>query len=249
MKHCPICGRIYGDESLSHCLDDGSLLSPATDPEATLVGAAASSSRPTAPLRRQSSAPWRGWMIYPAVFTLMVLLGAGAGWLIYKFNRHSAPVLSSVPPDSRQPVAASSPYPSPGASPAQNQESSNAAAIESLSGTWNVVNTVDKTSYPAFANLRIGYRLSILQAGEKFTGEGEKVSENGVTLPSGGRTKIHLTGIAGRTITARFIEEGTRRKTGGTFEWKPDAKGNVMIGTFVSTAANSSGTSIATKER
>ena len=245
MKHCPICGRIYGDDSLSHCLDDGSQLSPAADPEATLIATASSSSTPTPPFRRQSSTPWRGWMIYPAVFMLMVLLGAGAGWLIYKFNKHSAPVLSSLPPDSPPPVTASSAqsFPSLGASVAQS-----AKDIESLSGTWNVVNTVDKTSYPAFAKLRVGYRLSIIQTGEKFTGEGEKVSENGMTLPSGGRTKIHLTGIAGRTITAEFIEEGTRRKTGGTFEWKPDAKGNVMTGTFVSTAANSSGTSIATKE-
>jgi hypothetical protein len=36
MKHCPLCKRTYADDSLTFCLDDGSLLSAAFDPLATL---------------------------------------------------------------------------------------------------------------------------------------------------------------------------------------------------------------------
>ena len=35
MKRCPTCGRTYADESLSYCLDDGSVLSAPYEPEQT----------------------------------------------------------------------------------------------------------------------------------------------------------------------------------------------------------------------
>jgi hypothetical protein len=35
MKSCPTCNRAYADETLSYCLDDGSLLSSPYEPEAT----------------------------------------------------------------------------------------------------------------------------------------------------------------------------------------------------------------------
>jgi cell division septation protein DedD len=35
MKSCPTCNRTYADETLTYCLDDGSLLSAPYDPEAT----------------------------------------------------------------------------------------------------------------------------------------------------------------------------------------------------------------------
>jgi hypothetical protein len=121
-------------------------------------------------------------------------------------------------------------------------------ASENLTGTWNVLNTVEKTSYQSFANLRIGYRLIINQNGANFTAEGEKMLENGRTLSTGGRTAIHLTGaVEGETIGASFVEEGARRKTIGRFLWRLEREGTLMKGTFVSTAANSSGTSVATK--
>lgn len=37
MKKCPICKRTYSDDTLSFCLEDGTLLSAAYDPEDTLV--------------------------------------------------------------------------------------------------------------------------------------------------------------------------------------------------------------------
>ncbi len=37
MKKCPTCNRNYADETLSFCMEDGALLSPAYDPYETLV--------------------------------------------------------------------------------------------------------------------------------------------------------------------------------------------------------------------
>ncbi|MGH9966574.1 MAG: hypothetical protein ACREBG_01905 [Pyrinomonadaceae bacterium] len=37
MKKCPNCQRTYSDESFSFCLDDGTLLSAAYDPDGTLI--------------------------------------------------------------------------------------------------------------------------------------------------------------------------------------------------------------------
>jgi hypothetical protein len=35
MKHCPLCNRTYGDDSITFCLADGALLSASYDPDAT----------------------------------------------------------------------------------------------------------------------------------------------------------------------------------------------------------------------
>jgi len=51
------------------------------------------------------------------------------------------------------------------------------SAIQNLSGEWSLVNTIEKTSYPAYVNLHIGYRVVINQVGKEFTAEGEKVFE------------------------------------------------------------------------
>lgn len=52
MKQCPHCLRTYSDDSFSFCLEDGSLLSVAHDPDATLVmeEPGAELRRPTAPM-------------------------------------------------------------------------------------------------------------------------------------------------------------------------------------------------------
>jgi hypothetical protein len=126
----------------------------------------------------------------------------------------------------------------------------NQSAIQSLSGEWSLVNTIENTSYPAYINLHIGYRVVINQVGKEFTAEGEKVSEDGRNLPTTSRTPIHMTGfVDGDTASATFVEEGAQRNTSGRVVWRVDAGGSRLIGTFVSTAAKSSGSSIAAKER
>ena len=126
---------------------------------------------------------------------------------------------------------------------APNKRDSN---VPNLNGEWRVVNTVQKTGYKSYGNMEVGFRLSINQKGKEFTAEGEKVSENGKTLPTARRTPIHVTGsIDGDNVLATFIEDGRMRRTNGRFVWK--LKNDALTGTFVTNAANSSGTSAVTK--
>jgi hypothetical protein len=93
------------------------------------------------------------------------------------------------------------------------------------------------------------FQLAINQTGRNFTAKGEKVSENGRSLPASDRTPIHVTGsINGDRVEATFFEEGTLRKTNGRFVWRTEKPGSGLAGTFVSSAARTSGKSAATKE-
>lgn len=121
------------------------------------------------------------------------------------------------------------------------------SAARDLTGKWNLVNTVSKTSYTSFNNMEIGFALSIEQNGNGFTGRGQKISENGRTLPAGSRTPIQVQGsINGDRVEATFYEQGTARKTNGRFVWRIDKAGR-LTGTFNSTAARTSGKSTARK--
>src|ERR1044072_2348908 len=87
-------------------------------------------------------------------------------------------------------------------------------AAQDLTGKWNVVNTVNTTSLQSFQNLQIGFAVSINQTGKTFTAKGQKVSENGRSLPAGSRTPIQLKGfIDGDRIEATFSEEGATRQS------------------------------------
>jgi len=117
-----------------------------------------------------------------------------------------------------------------------------------LTGRWSVINTVQQTSYRPFDNLQIGFDLSIRQSGDSFTGRGEKVSENGRTLPSISRTPIEVKGsVKGNRVEATFFEAGARRKTNGRFIWRIDKASGALSGSFVTTAARTRGTSSAKK--
>jgi hypothetical protein len=161
----------------------------------------------------------------------------------------SAPAVTEAPApgvaeSSAPPVA----EPVQKAEPTKENDQPMAAATQDLTGTWNVVNTVEKTSFGSFKNLKIGFNLSINQNGKGFTGRGEKVSENGRSLPANSRTPILVRGsINGDRVEATFSEVGTTRKTNGRFVWRID-KAGALTGTFVSTAARTSGRSAARKE-
>ena len=119
-----------------------------------------------------------------------------------------------------------------------------------LSGEWIVTNTIQSTSYRPFQGLKLGYTVLLTQHGTDLTGTGEKESEDGKDLPSGGHSHIQITGqitgfIIGKEITATFVEEGIRRKSEGTFHWSYQPKTSSLSGTFTSSAADASGSSIA----
>jgi hypothetical protein len=249
MKRCPICNRRYSDDSLNFCLDDGANLLTVSEPEPTLIipgNTSPIAARWTASPSQsaQSSRAPNRWIWFLAIFVLAVVMGGGAVALVYEMNKRppSTGAASSGTPTPS--VNTKTTRPSPEVSPSPSAEVSN------LTGEWNVVNTIEETSYPSYANLRIGYRLVINQSGTAFTAEGEKVSENGRTIIPAERSPIHLTGsVDGDKVGATYTEEGERRKTSGRFAWTIEAEGTRLRGTFVSTAASSSGSSVATRQR
>lgn len=99
MKQCPTCNRIYPDDTLSFCLDDGTPLITSYDPEATRVinpSHGQSSSSPTAPRRANPA-------LY-IVIALLALLVGGSLVALLKSGTRDAQV--STPPNSERSVAA-----------------------------------------------------------------------------------------------------------------------------------------------
>ena len=168
---------------------------------------------------------------------LFILIAVGAVALRNKYRereRAMAPAVSTTQPVNAE--TASTPVDQPVVAP-------------DLTGKWNVVNRVQKTSYRSFQNMNIGFELTINQSGKSFTGEGKKVSENGHSLPASSRTPIQLKGsIDGDRVEATYFEEGTLRKTNGRFVWRIDQASGGLNGTFFSTAASSSGKSAGKRE-
>ena len=123
------------------------------------------------------------------------------------------------------------------------QEFSPASPVN-LTGEWMITNTVVETSYPPYRDLRLGFRLVVHHDGVAFTGTGEKYLENGRQLPVTARSPIRLHGrvVEGSVIEATFQEEGRARHTQGRFRLTLQERQH-LSGTFVSTAANTRGTS------
>lgn len=243
---------------------------PDAPEEVTVVSSAApsvSSDIASAPITRPLPPPSRLSYQRPAAFlaSAIALIAAGA-LLMYKFNKPASPAVvasaESLPSQpapvqqAEQAVVHSTPthaVPAPATvkpppAPVKNDQKSLNTARD-LSGKWNMVNTVETTSYNTFKNMKIGFALSIDQTGSTFTGNGRKVSENGRILPAGSRTPIQVKGsINGDRIEATFFEDGTARKSNGKFVWRIDKAGRALTGNFATTAARSRGKSAATRE-
>ena len=119
------------------------------------------------------------------------------------------------------------------------------AEPDNLSGWWNLSNRVESTSYSAFENLNLGYRVQLQQRGDRVSGTGHKWMEDGKPLPANRRTPIVLEGTrTGQRLELTFTEKGARRVSQGTFVMELTADG-VLQGRFISDAANSEGSSLA----
>jgi hypothetical protein len=141
------------------------------------------------------------------------------------------------------------PAPVPATAPTQPEPNEAPAyTAQDLTGRWNVVNTIETTSYRSYKNLKVGFDLSINQNGTSFTGRGQKISENGQILPASSRTPIEVRGsIHGDRIEATFYEDGSARKSNGRFVWRIDKAGH-LTGIFATTVARSSGKSAARRD-
>ncbi|HET7042446.1 MAG TPA: hypothetical protein VFI13_10520, partial [Gemmatimonadales bacterium] len=124
------------------------------------------------------------------------------------------------------------------------------AAGPDLSGWWELTNTIASTNYAAYRGLRLTYRLQLEQDGDRLTGRGQKWAEEGAPVSAAARSPISVTGrIEGNKVTLQFTERGARRDTTGSFAWTLAPNGNALHGTFWSTAANTSGSSVARRMR
>lgn len=219
---------------------------PAVDDEVTLVRPTPAAEAPPvaeAPPAFLSPPPARS-RFRPALFLILlaVLVAAAAVALLYRYRRTDS--TASVAP----PVQTTNAPQQPADAPQQTKTAAVPANVPDLSGNWKVVNTVEQTSYEAYRNMEIGFNVSINQAGKEFTGTGEKISENGRSLPSDGRTPIVVKGtINGDRVEAIFLENGAVRKTSGRFVWRVDKGNGGLTGTFASSAARTRGKSAATK--
>ena len=114
-----------------------------------------------------------------------------------------------------------------------------------VSGRWDLRQDVQSTSHDAFAGMSVGYRLNLLQDGNRVHGRGFKTSENGVLLLPSQRTPIEVEGrIEGDQLVLNFTEIGRARTSRGTIRYRLGTSG-AMQGQFSSDAANSSGSSSA----
>lgn len=87
MKKCPTCNRTFSDDSLSFCLEDGALLSPAYDPDETLVMSEVPTVTQADRQTQAGAEPPSGNPIltYILVAIIALLLGGGiVAFLIYR---------------------------------------------------------------------------------------------------------------------------------------------------------------------
>jgi len=154
-------------------------------------------------------------------------------------------------PESSAPQGPESPVPQAPESPAPQpppQEASRPRGAEDLNGSWEIRNVVSTTNHPAYRGLWITYRIVLHQDGDQLSGDGEKWAENGRRIPAAQRTPIHVSGeIVGREVRVQFTERGNWRVSGGSFRWRLSPDGGSFSGTFASSAADTRGTSAATR--
>jgi cytoskeletal protein RodZ len=116
-----------------------------------------------------------------------------------------------------------------------------AAPSASAAGHWTLNTRVETSSYRNFEGLELGYRLELIQDGNRISGQGVKTVENGQSLAGAAQTPIHVQGkIDGNRMTLTFSEQGTRRESDGKMILDLHEDG-VLRGRFSSTAARSTG--------
>lgn len=206
------------------------------------------------PIPKEPLGHRKAWW-YAAVFLVAALLGAA---LVVVYQETTLSRLSSDQ-NANQSVTdvstTSSATPSSSHPATASKESENTAAsaepviAKALDGEWRVTNTVRETSYSAYQNLQLQYRIVLDVKGTTVTGRGEKIEEGGRGLPRQSRTPIQLNGsVHSDRIEATFVESGKVRQSEGKFLWHLDPTGTRATGTFTSDAANSSGSSVAVKK-
>ena len=110
-----------------------------------------------------------------------------------------------------------------------------------LSGDWMMNTRVESSRLGRYEGLRLGYRVTLRQLGNRISGTGWKVSEDEQTIGAAARTPITFEGtLNDDRLELTFTEQGRRRVTAGKLVLARHSQ-NAMQGRFSSTAAQSSG--------
>ena len=118
-----------------------------------------------------------------------------------------------------------------------------------LNGTWTVTNRIESATNAKFKGLALGFRLQLQQRGNRVTGTGAKVTENGKALAAGRRTPISVEGtLDGRQLELKFTERGAQRSSTGQLSLEIGEDG-ALRGSFSSDAAGARGTAVAERHR
>jgi hypothetical protein len=155
----------------------------------------------------------------------------------------AAPKTLTIPDVAPGSAAPTRPVESPARSTANARPESigTAGTIQNVSGSWDLATQVESTSYSPYAGLKLGYEMKLEQDGDRVTGVGRKVTENGSEIGPRAQTPLTVNGtIAGDRLTLTFVERGTQRPTQGKFVLLVDEAGTLR-GRFSSNAAQSSG--------
>ena len=146
MKGCPICGRTYVDESISFCLDDGTLLSARYDPNVTLrpptpqTQAAPTEVLHAQPTRSESIAQGRRPILSYVVIAIAALsVGVGIMLWLRPLSRDSASgSATSNEKTTQSDAAASAPTPTSEKSTSSNPDMQPNVGVApiNISGRW-----------------------------------------------------------------------------------------------------------------
>ena len=149
-------------------------------------------------------------------------------------NETPAPSPDAAQPLNDPPKAVASPV-------VQPDKVATSGLLPNVAGSWKLNTKVESSSYSRFAGLQLGYELRLAQKGERITGVGRKVAENGTPINKRAQTPLSVTGtINGDRLTLNFVERGARRPSRGKFVLLLD-DGETLRGRFSSSAARSAG--------
>ncbi|HUP40927.1 MAG TPA: helix-turn-helix transcriptional regulator [Vicinamibacterales bacterium] len=157
-------------------------------------------------------------------------------------SRRASNQNSARRPAPRASAARPIPAARPSAIPAPITEAHSGTATDvELTGSWRLATQVRSSSVARYAGLLLGYELQLEQDGDRVTGVGRKVIENGNGIHSRGQTPIAVNGVVeGDRLTLNFVEGGAQRSSQGTFTLTRN--GGLLRGRFTSDAARSAGT-------
>ena len=147
-----------------------------------------------------------------------------------------------VAPQAATPAAQIAPGPAIVAATMEPERERPTAPSQNITGAWRLATQVESSNYARYRGLLLGYELQLNQDGDRITGVGRKIAENGSGIYSRGQTPIAISGaVDGDRLMLTFVEGGAKRTSRGAFVLQ-QAQDGTLRGRFTSNAAGSSGT-------